>query len=324
MTGLDDLRFLLYQEDRDVDKISHQAVAAGREGIDYALHHLEGLHSPLREEVLWRILLFDRPEGEPGGASKGVFTQIKEYFKRVSERDGASLLLRLRNLDLSFMFLDRRSFLACDLFQANLQNIKLSSCVFVDTRLYQVNLEDARFQGVRLQNTRFRQCDMDRFQDKSSSFGNSLFERCSLKGAQFQSTKLDGLRFVQCDLTDASFEFLNQNSILLADVRFDTCDLTDARFEHCSLVVRSWEGSILDWTSFRDCTITGGSFSGIDLRKTRFKRVRIEGTDFSGARLEGLDLRSCNLRHVKLLDMASWDSRTRWPPAYNLPEGFNP
>lgn len=156
-------------------------------------------------------------------------------------------------------------FVRCTFFDATLEELTTSGCVFEDCDLSGVSLNASVHEDSAFLRCRFR---------KASLFGATL-RGCKLTGSVFESSVLRPLTVEGGDWSYVSLRGQSLAGVGLAGVRLREADLSDA-------------------------DLTGADLTGADLGHVRLHGVRLRGADLRGAALEGVDLRGIDLTGVRL------------------------
>ena len=147
-----------------------------------------------------------------------------------------------------------------------------------------------------------------------------------LTGSLEDGERLADVELIGCTLRDATWA-----GAVLADVHLEGCsvdrvDLSRLRlpdsvldgctFTGCKALATSW--SMLrepmlspDPTTWVDCQLSMGSFSGLDLTGGRFERCVLSDADFDGARLTDVVVDDCTLAGARFIraDLSDADLR---------------
>lgn len=124
------------------------------------------------------------------------------------------------------------------------------------------------------------------------------FERVDLSRARLPDTVLDGCTFVGCKGLATSWSMLRSRVLApepstwvdcqLSMGSFTGLDLTGARFERCSLTEVDLDESVLTGAVVEDCSLAGARFHEADLRGADLRGARDYVIDARTTKVEGL------------------------------------
>ncbi|NYF99233.1 pentapeptide repeat-containing protein [Janibacter cremeus] len=119
---------------------------------------------------------------------------------------------------------------------------------------------------------------------------------CTLRDASWAGAQLSGVRFEQCTV-----ERVDLSRVSLPDSVLDGCTFTG-----CKALATSWStmGAPVispQPSTWADCQLSMGSFSGLDLTGARFERCVLVDVDFDGAILTDVVVEDCSLAGARFV-----------------------
>jgi uncharacterized protein YjbI with pentapeptide repeats len=160
-------------------------------------------------------------------------------------------------------------------------------------------LEDGeRLAGVELVGCTFRDTSWAGAVLEQLLFEDCTFERVDLSRVRLPDTVLDGCTFTGCKALATSWSMLRARVLAPDPTTWSDCqlsmgsftglDLTGARFERCSLTDADLDESVLTDVVFDDCSLAGARFVEADLRGADLRGARDYVIDVRAAKVEGL------------------------------------
>lgn len=129
---------------------------------------------------------------------------------------------------------------------------------------------------------------------------------CTLRGAAWAGGVLAGVRFEGC-----TFERVDLSRVRLPDSVLDGCTFTGCKALATSWSMLSSPGIAPDPTTWVDCQLSMGSFTGMDLTGDRFERCVLAEADFDEAILKDVVVDDCSLAGARFVraDLRAADLR---------------
>lgn len=119
---------------------------------------------------------------------------------------------------------------------------------------------------------------------------------CTLRDATWAGAELSGVRLEQCTI-----ERVDLSRVRLPDSVLDGCTFTG-----CKALAASWStmrAPVIspEPSTWVDCQLSMGSFSGLDLTGGRFERCVLADVDFDGATLTDVVVEDCSLAGARFV-----------------------
>jgi uncharacterized protein YjbI with pentapeptide repeats len=118
-----------------------------------------------------------------------------------------------------------------------------------------------------------------------ASLAGLMLDHVFLAGAHLAGVDLSGARLMSASLSGADLSDANFTGADLAGTMFGPPDLVDMRIRYAPM------GKRLNWGA----TLRGAVFTGAHLHHTSFQETRLDGVDLRGCDLSTLDLRRTSL-----------------------------
>ena len=129
-------------------------------------------------------------------------------------------------------------------------------------------------------------------------FEDCTFERVDLSRVRLPDTVLDGCTFTGCKALATSWSMMRARVLAPNPTTWTDCqlsmgsftglDLTGGRFERCSLTDADLDETVLTDVVFDDCSLAGARFIDADLRGADLRGARDYVIDVRAAKVEGL------------------------------------
>ena len=144
--------------------------------------------------------------------------------------------------------------------------------------------------------------DFTELEVSGGRFSDCLFQGCSFTGALFVDIAFEG-----CDFSNSTFDSAAFTRCTFKDCKFAGASFTEALWEHvvvegCTFAYGAFNRC--RWKVIRACTcdFSSADMSEMELRAITLDDDRFTGTSFFRTKLTGLDLTSCQLKGLIVLD----------------------
>lgn len=148
---------------------------------------------------------------------------------------------------------------------------------------------------------------LDETFDKRDFTGEPLpkgeYESCVFKHCNFSGSALSSIRFIDCMFIGSNLSLVRLDKTVLRDAQFKECKMVGLHFEQCDPfgLSFSFEGGLLDQSSFYRAKLKKTVFKGIQLREVDLTECDLtsavfDNCDLTGAAFENTILEKADLR----------------------------
>ncbi len=113
------------------------------------------------------------------------------------------------------------------------------------------------------------------------------YESCTFTNCNFEAVNLTEIHFYDCKFNNCNFSNSILKQTVLRDVLFAHCKLMGIRFDECNgfLFSPSFEGCVLQYSSFYQLKMKGTSFINCNAAEVDFTEADLAESSFNGTNL---------------------------------------